>query len=195
MAYHTNHKDAKKVALAAYPNYKGRKLSIKVANNPLDVRSYWSEGSRDHFVFLRLDNLKTYEIPSQSMYDTQMKNVDNVQLVPGMICVEHSYFCGKDMGITIHVHPDNAPNLLPNNNTELTRDEKIVLVYTRSLKNTYGGETNLRFKEAKRKKSISLEQWENAVKSLQNKKMLTKAKSITIDGKNIIRNMNEYEIQ
>lgn len=190
---HTTDADVKKIALAAFPDYKGRKFTIKIENGTIDVRSYWSGGSRDYFVFLRLDNLKTFEIPQQSVFDKKIQGADAVSLLPGVVCVEHSYFCGKDMGITIYVHPDNAPTLITEKK-EITRDEKIVLVFTRTYKNTYGGRTNIRFYEANRNMRISLDQWNSAVQSLKDKKLLNAAGSITNDGRNAIGDMQQYSI-
>jgi len=34
-------------------------------------------------------------------------------LAENQAIVEHSHYCGKDMGITIYIHPDNASKLLP----------------------------------------------------------------------------------
>ena len=34
-------------------------------------------------------------------------------LPSGVICVEHSIFCGKDVGIRIHVNPENLVSMLP----------------------------------------------------------------------------------
>lgn len=193
-AYHTNNCDVKEVALAAYPGYRGRKFAVKVANHPLNVRSCWEGGSRSYYTFVRLDTLATCEVPQQSMFDAKIEGADRVQLIPGMVCVEHCIFCGKDMGITIHVHPENAPKLLPDNQTELTRNEKIVLVFTRSYKNTYGGRSNVRFHEAHRSKGISIEDWREAVISLQAKKMLNKAAAITNEGRNAIGDLREYSL-
>jgi hypothetical protein len=192
-AYYTNDIDVKKVALTAYPNYKGRKFSIKVTNNPIDVRSYWDGGSRNYYTFLRLDNMQIWQVPQQSMYDMKISGANKVQLVPGMICVEHTYFCGKDLGIIIHVHADNAPKRLENN-TELTREEKIVLIYTKTYKNTYAGRTNIRFHEATISKGISLEQWNTATISLKEKKMLNNAGAITNEGRNAIGDLREHQI-
>lgn len=187
---YTNHPDVKRIATAAYPNYTGRKFSIEVSNRPIDVCSSWEGGSKDYFVFLRLDNLKTWEMPQQSMYDAKVEGADRVSLVAGMVCVEHSIFCGKDMGITIYVHPDNAPRFIENK-PEVSIEEKIVLVFTRSYKNTYGGQTNIRYREAVRNTGISLSKWVEAIATLQEKGMLNKAGSITNEGKNIIGDTNE----
>jgi hypothetical protein len=34
-------------------------------------------------------------------------------LPAGVICVEHSIFCGKDVGIRIHLNPENLVSMLP----------------------------------------------------------------------------------
>jgi hypothetical protein len=187
---YTNHPDVKRIATAAYPNYTGRKFSVEVSNRPIDVRSYWDGGSRDYFVFLRLDNLKTWVMPEQSINDVKVEGADKVSLVPGMVCVEHTIFCGKDIGITIYIHPDNVPKFIEEKQ-ELTIEEKIVLVFTRLYKNTYGGQTNVRYREAVRNTGISLGKWVEAIASLQAKGLLNKAASITNEGKNAIGDMNE----
>jgi hypothetical protein len=192
-AIYTNDIDVKKVALAAYPDYSGRKFKVVVETSPINVSSYWDGGSNNYFVFLRLDNLKTWEMPGQSINDVKVEGAENVSLIPGMVCVEHTYFCGKDLGITIHVHPENAPKSITEQ-VELTREEKIVLVFTRSYKNTYAGMSNYRYHEACRSKQISLEQWETAKASLTAKGYLNKYGAITMEGKNVIGETREYDI-
>ena len=142
---YTNHPEAVKIALTAYPGYTGKKFQIEVSSFPIDVRSYWEGGSRSYYTFLRLDTLAIMSIPQQSAFDKQVVGADSVNLIPGMVCVKHTIFCGKDAGITIYVHSDNAPRLLPVNTVEITDHEKVVLLYTRSLKSSYGGINNYRF--------------------------------------------------
>jgi len=191
---YTDHPDVKKIALAAYPDYNGKKFCVEIANHPLDVRSYWDGGSKNFYVFLRLDTLNTWEMPQQSAFDKKVNGADSVSLVPGMVCVEHTYFQGHDMGITIHVHPENAPKFITEQK-ELSRNEKIVLVFTQSYKNTYAGRSNVRFYEANRSKGISLTDWIDTVKLLQEKKMLNKAGAITNEGRNAIGDLSEYAIK
>lgn len=133
-------------------------------------------------------------VPQQSAFDKPIANADSVQLVHGLACVKHTIFQGKDLGITIHVHQDNAHRLLPENKEELTRDEKIVLVFTRSYKNSYAGETNCRFKQAQRSKGITKAQWDIAYQSLLEKKLLNKNGAINNDGRNAVENVNEYNL-
>jgi hypothetical protein len=191
---HTNDINVKKVALAAFPDYSGRKFKIDVTDNPIDVRSYWEGGSRNYFNFVRLDNLQAFgEVPQQSAFDKPIQNAGNVSLVPGLVCVEHCYFCGKDLGLTIMVHPADAPRMITQQ-VDLTNEETIVLVYTRSRKSSYAGISNYRYVEAHRAKGITLDKWEEAKASLIDKRYLTKAGALTNEGRNAIGSKSEYQI-
>jgi hypothetical protein len=183
-AIYTDHPEVIALAKRAYPEYNGRTFRIEVASHPINVKSYWDGGSRSYFRFIRLDgSADTLNVPAQSAFDAQIKNADAVPLVPGLSCVEHTIFCGKDTGIRIYLHPENAPRYLPAP-VELTDDERIVLKYTAHLKNTYGGRTNIRFTEANFATSITAERWETAKASLIIKKLLRGDGSITHEGRN-----------
>lgn len=113
----------KKIAKLAFPDYKGRKFFLETVSSPIDVRSYWDGGSRDYFNFIRLDTLSCFgEIPAQSINDKPMINADNVILPEGLACVRHSYFCGKDSGLTVMVcdGKDNQKFLEDNTKQPLT---------------------------------------------------------------------------
>jgi hypothetical protein len=79
--------------------------------------------------------------------------------------------------------------------TELTEDEEIVLVATRSLKASYGGVSNYRLSEARRYTGIDLHRWETAKAMLIAKKLLNKAGAITVEGRNACPNHDLFHIQ
>jgi hypothetical protein len=191
---HTNHPEVIRLAQKAFPDYKGKKFQVIVVNGPINVCSYWDGGSRNFYKFMRLDIGETMEVPQQSAFDPKIKGADAVSLVPGLVCVEHSFSCGKDMGITIMVHSENAPRLIDQTKPELSQDEKIVLCFTRSLKSSYAGISNYRFHEASRAKGITLNQWETAKQSLIDKGLLNKAGALTIDGKNAAAGLDRYSV-
>jgi len=103
----------RRIVQATYPSYRGRKVTIVPQRYPLNVQSYWSGGSRDYFVFLRLDIFAVAPMPAQSAFDKPVQGADAVTLPVGIACVEHSIFCGKDVGIRIHVNPENLVAMLP----------------------------------------------------------------------------------
>jgi hypothetical protein len=190
-SFYTNHPDVISLAKRAYPDYGGKTYRVAVAECPINVKSYWDGGSRSYFKFIRLDMRldgasDTIEVPQQSAFDKQIEGAEHVQLVPGLACVEHSYLRGKDMGIRVYVHPDNAPKLLPPP-TELAEDEYTVLKYTAHLKNTYGGRTNIRYTEAHRETGITVERWEAAKTVLIGKKLLIASGAITGEGRNAVK--------
>jgi hypothetical protein len=111
----TNDKSVKAVALAAFPEYKGRKFFFEVQKYPLDARSYWDEGSRDYFRFVRLSDNHSVEVPVQSAYDPKISGLDAVILPEGFVCVRRSIFRGKESGLTVIVNPANVAAVLEKN--------------------------------------------------------------------------------
>ena len=103
----------RKLLQVTFPQYRGRKIKIVPQTYPLNCKSYWDGGSRDYFAFVRLDTFQSAAMPAQSAYDRDIKGADSIMLPAGVACVEHSIFCGKDVGITIHVNPSNLVSLLP----------------------------------------------------------------------------------
>jgi hypothetical protein len=181
----SNHPDVIALAHRAYPDYNGHKFRVSTRTT-INVRSSWDGGTRSWFKFIRLDGTdSTVTVPDQSAFDPRIQGADAVPLVPGLACVEHTVFCGKDMGIRIHVHPENAPRLLPAP-SELSEDELTVLMYTAHLKNSYGGRTNIRYTRAHAKTGITVERWDAAKALLVNKKLLLVSGAITGEGRNAV---------
>jgi len=184
---------------AAFPGYRGKKVQVKVVEHPINTRSYWDGGSRDYFTFVNLATYESMAVPAQSAFDPKIQGADAVRLPAGFVCVRHSIFCGKDTGITIMVHPDNAPLLLPAPGVELTADQKLVLLYTRGRKSSYMGKDRCQMAQedmeyahrcdASKPEPITRERWEAAKASLVTSGHLNKAGAITVTGKNAIDGM------
>jgi hypothetical protein len=187
---HLTHNDptaqpAIRLMLSAFPSYNGRKFKVRTQNT-VNVRSCWDGGSRDTFRFVELaTGACSDQVPAQSAFDRPIQGADSVTLPDGAGCVEHSIFCGKDMGLTLIIPPEAAPKLLPPKD-DATDDELIVLKYTRSLKNTYSGQTNIRFTEASRDGGITQERWTAAQDTLKARKLLNKSGAITPAGRNAV---------
>lgn len=98
---------------AAYPDYKGRKFRANVVSGTIDTRSYWDGGSRDYFTFVDLVTGRNLgSVPAQSAFDKPIHKSGEVELPENIACVERSIFCGKEAGLTLHLHPNNAPLFL-----------------------------------------------------------------------------------
>ena len=96
----------------AFPDYTGRKFKIEAADRPINTMSFWDGGSCDKFVFVRADGAMM-DLPNEAPWKQDIDK-RNVTLVPGLACVERSWFCGRDMGCTLHLNPADMPKMLEN---------------------------------------------------------------------------------
>lgn len=183
---HNVTEDIKLIARTAFPDYKGKMFQLKVATGPLNMRSYWDGGSRDYWMLLNTATGVAQEMPAQHpFFDKQILGSDKVELVENVVAVQHCIFCGKDLGLTVYIHPSNATKMI-GTIIKAEGDEKIVLVYTRGLKSTYAGISNFRFHSANREKGITQERWEVAKTSCVTKGWMNKAGAITNAGRDAI---------
>jgi len=183
--YHLDKPDetVKQIVAAAFPAYRGRRFALAVQDK-INVKSYWDGGSRDYFVFVRLDDLAILTMPPQSDFDKQIAGAEDAPIPEGFVCVEHSIFCGKDHGITIHASTATLSPLLPDQSGVLSWAEQIVLYATRSLKSSYAGIPDLRRHEAKRETDITDDDYTAAKTSLVVAKYLNAVGAITPKGRN-----------
>jgi hypothetical protein len=194
MAIDPNEKTVKQIVSAAYPDYKGKKVSLHTTDAPVNVQSCWQGGSRSYFVFVRLDNmLASGEVPAQSAFDRPILGAEAVSLPRGVVCVER-HFYGSQESITIHCPAESVNGLALPAPVQVSREEEIVLVATRQLKSSYAGIPNYRLHEARRDTGITTEQWEAAKAGLIVRGLLDKRGALTIAGRNAAgsKQLHEY---
>ena len=189
-----NNEKVKEIAKRAFPGYSGRKFKIEPLNFPIEFSSYWDGGSRNYYVLLRLDN---YEIlPIENTWSNPFGRVNIPELPYGIILVEHTIFCGKDLGITIFLPKEAFQNFLPVNNDILSLTEKIILIATRSYKSSYAGVSNCRFHEARKNfPSLTIDSWEENKLRLISKGYLNRAGAITNSGRNLVDNLDFWKLK
>ena len=154
----------------------------------------WSGGSCDTFRAVNFETGEQIAIPGQTASPWDKSRNDNrIPLRPGFAIIEHSIFCGKDMGLRFYIHPDNATKMLPPAH-ELTKHEKLVLTATQSLKSSYGGRDRYQMMSGsyEAQKILGSElfplrsEWEAAKQALIGKGLLNKAGAITVAGRNAV---------
>lgn len=174
----TNDPEVIRIALAAFPDYRGRTFEVTQFAGPMRLDSCWSDGSRDYYVLLDLGTLRSIPIPENG---TPFSNGGQImrlgELPVNAAVVQHIIFSGKDLGIRIHVRPENMTKMLPPP-VELSLHETIVLVATKCLKSF------ARFDNANRHTGITKSEFEAAKQSLIAKGLLNSAGAITNDGRN-----------
>jgi hypothetical protein len=177
----------KKIVAETFPSYTGRKFKLST-DIPSRLDSYWSGGSKDSFAFFCLATGKSAGVRTNHPFFEAGQPSDLDELPNGLILVQHTCFRGRDLGITVYANQADLAQMLPES-TELTEDERIVLVYTRSLKSSYNGIKNHRFHSARGEIGITAERWEAAKASLIGIKCLNKAGAITVKGRNAIEDI------
>lgn len=178
---------------AAYPNYTGRKFRVRTAS-VIDCATdnSWQGGSRTYYTWVDLSTRSAIaEVPAQSQFDPKINGAKSVTIPENKACVEHRIFCGRDMGLTLVLSPENATQFLPTRDNTLTIEQKIVLCATRSLKSSYGGIPNYRFHEASGATGISKDAWENGKRACIESDYLNKAGAITASGRNVISDVHD----
>lgn len=180
--------------------YSGHKFQVNPAES-VTTPSYWDGGSKTDWAVVTQKSAGY--APEGSTALTVGDNQYNVltvgecgsafspdaptfNITPNMFVMAHSIFCGKDMGITFYVHPSRLPALLPAPSAALSRECRIVLCATRSLKSSYAGISNFRFHEAHSQTGITLADWERCKAELIGMGLLNKAGAITVSGRNAI---------
>jgi hypothetical protein len=171
------------IARATFPEYKGHKFQLAITDRPMNLASYWEGGSRSYYKVVNLATMQaSAAVPAQSAFDKPIAGIEAVPIPEGGAIVEHCIFCGKDMGLRIHIGPSNAAPMLPAK-VELTAHEKIVLNAT-GLKSSYAGIKDYRFYDANRSTGITRTEYDAAKSSLQARGLLDKRGAITVTGSN-----------
>mgnify|MGYP001616054290 CR=1 FL=1 len=107
----------KAIVKAAFPDYHGRKIKFVVTVDPQHFTTWWDGGSKDDVVAIELSTMRVVEFPESSPYEAEGASRQayrhGLAPLPGIALVNQSIFCGTNTGITIYLHPDNAPKMLP----------------------------------------------------------------------------------
>ena len=163
-----------------FPDYRGKSFRVKAFVGPMNLTSNWGGGSRDYFALLSLATLRTMPVPENGNPFSNGGKTERVeQLPPNCAVVEHSLFCGKDLGITIFVGQENLAKLLPAP-VAMTPDQKVVLAAT------VGLISSARFQEAEYHTGITRKVWDATKLELVAKGLLKPSGAVTDAGRNAI---------
>lgn len=96
--------------------YTGRKFKAEVCETmiiPADA-GLWDGGSKDSYTGIDLETGKQAVFPGETLVPWDEHRSDKVVIMhPGFAVVRHTIFCGKDLGLTYYIHPENAGKFLP----------------------------------------------------------------------------------
>lgn len=184
----------------AFPNCKLKQFQVETAEQVELYGTYWDGGNRNSYSAVNLETMETINLPhfDPPQFGGPVKN-PIISLIDqsAQVCIVKLSNVGMRQYITFYFAPENTTKFLQDDSSNsLSKNEKIVLFATKSLKSSYGGIKNYRFSEANSYTGISLSQWETALESLINKNLLRKNKSITPAGRNAVNKINSfYDLQ
>lgn len=107
--------DVAQIVQATFPAYRGRKIRIEPRKSVHVCGLNWDGGSRSQYRGCTLTGRPTGSLDrynQRAPWDNPAEG-QSLELVPDVALVRHSIFMGKDTGLTIYVHPDSMPKLLP----------------------------------------------------------------------------------
>ena len=93
----------KNIVETCFPEYKGRKIRLS-DDFPEKFESYWNEGSLNFYAFYDLASKRKMDVQSNHPFFEENAPRNFVNCPPNVVCVEHTIFCGHDLGITIYVN-------------------------------------------------------------------------------------------
>ena len=87
-----------------FPDYKGRKFRLEITGRVHMYNTNWGGGSRNYYGAVRADGVSRAWLNMPAPWRNPVEG-ESFELRPDVVVVEHSYFCGRDSGITLYVHP------------------------------------------------------------------------------------------
>lgn len=93
--------------------YNGRKIRASLGSVPNQLDSYWDCGSKDTYYFYHLDQQKLFKVDSNHPFFEVGKPRQLNQLPNRILLIEHSIFCGKDLGLKIYSNVSDRGSFLP----------------------------------------------------------------------------------
>jgi hypothetical protein len=179
-----------------FPDYRGKKFQVIAAESVTLHDLNWSGGSRCQYRACtitgqplgnadRFNQMAPWRNPAEGQ---------TLPIVPGACVVQHTLFCGQDLGLRIYVHPCDLTPLLPPV-VDLSQLETAIIDATASFKSSYNGKdrysmarpeswSRTPFHGYSHDTFPSREVWAAAVSGLIAKGFLDKRGALTIKGRN-----------
>jgi hypothetical protein len=168
--------------IACAVGFSGRNVRIVVTESMSLEGTYWNGGRKSEYFGFNLATMQSKEVPNYNPPQFGGPAITpTVDLVDGLCIARLEYTNGENRTLSLYIGPTSAAPLLPKP-SELTEDERKVLVCTRSFKSSYAGIKDYRFAQS----GMTRERWDAAKASCQAKGLLDKRGAITNEGKNAV---------
>lgn len=94
----------------AFPEAGSRRKVDVIVQNTYYVKDYWDGGSRYFCKFIELATgnvLDSHDLPKEALQkqgNAYELAISQVKIIPGYCVIEHTIFCGKDLGYRIYIN-------------------------------------------------------------------------------------------
>jgi hypothetical protein len=181
MKIYTDADDVKRIALAAFPNYSGKRFSIENFAGPMALESYWCGGARDSFAFVELcdGNPRALRVPENGngfALDGKTLRVDELPSETALVRLVDG--AGGIRNITVFLRDENIAKMLPAKR-ELTFAQSVVLAASVEYK------AQFRKEAARRDCGVGESDYLIAKDELAAMGLLNKIGAITNEGRNV----------
>ena len=93
------------IAMRAFPNYKGRTFRHDTSGHVTFYDLNWGGGTRNSYTAVRLSDMRAQAGTVMAPWNNPIEG-KTVDIPPGFAIVEHTIFCGKDMGLRVYTAID-----------------------------------------------------------------------------------------
>lgn len=97
-------KEAKPIIAATFPEYRGRRINVKFSKEISFWDTNWGGGTKNTYKALNMETSKVGAFYAPAPWINPVEGV-TIELPENVLVIEHSMFCGHDLGLTIHAHP------------------------------------------------------------------------------------------
>jgi hypothetical protein len=97
----------KPIVQATFPNYRGRSFRVEFTETVTFHDTNWGGGSRNTYTAVKMSCGQVAPFPSFSPWDNPIEG-KRTELPEDVVVVEHSIFCGQDLGLTFYAHPSRS---------------------------------------------------------------------------------------
>lgn len=126
-------KTIKAIGRAAFPDYTGRKFRVYSTGTVVFSDTNWGGGTRSYYTAVRLGDGKTEPMADYAPWANPVEG-RSIFIPAGFAVVEHSYFCGRDCGLRIHLGIQHNADLVQTGRGEVLRHTQLTAQETEARK-------------------------------------------------------------
>lgn len=109
MSIKLSRKEARPILDKTFPLYRGRKISLRFSETITFTDLNWSGGTKNTYAAVGVGG--SSKLSPAAPWDNPLEGM-TLKMRPDVAIVVNAFFCGKDMGIEIVMHPSQAPKLV-----------------------------------------------------------------------------------